>query len=964
VSFELAILDELSAGGYRGSVISTFNVYFPFYEEIVLRKLVAAGCRTNVLMVDRSQFAECMSNEWSSPKRAGQEYVLIPLKAPQTFHPKVALLGGPRKGCLLVGSHNMTIAGFGKNRELTNRIRVSDDKDEEGIYLARTAWDFFRKWVNAVPLPVEYSNSVLNLNNQIPWLNSVGAANDTVSFYGSTPTGPTLLDQIVERLPNSCTQICGVAPFLDQRFKFLATLHKRFPEAKLTIGVDPKTVQIGRGPWPDYCDFVDATELGAGKGYLHAKALFFRGAGADDVLVSGSANLTCAAWDAPPNSRNVEAVIVRTGPQARENADALGLINLADLPELDKHAREIIEGNRKESFNSDHASTNFALAVTTGSGIRLELAGLEIMAGDQIQLFTGKWRPVQHEPILIKQATETFLEIPLDSDSIRSSVFLKVIRGEDKQVVLRAIVLNTNAIRRRSSTGNVGRFLDAIASLTGDAPNLDEVVRLVQEIALSEEGHESVSASPRGHRSNRAQTGRPQKRRLYVTGGLSEVIDVLIYQLGTESEYRDEGGRDEEEQLDVDHESPDKDSAESGIDASFSRQFQELVLYRESHGNCLVPPYGYRGLGAWVTNLRARRRKRELTKDQIRRLDEIEFDWDPVNTKFDRRFQELVAYKKEHGDCVIPKEWPDNQELARWANEVQQGRRELTEDQARRLDEIEFNWDPVANTTKRIEIFHLKVKRMISRLLLHLRSAKHRELSVNQTLLKVLAVLATLHSLRSGEREVFKALGHETEEQQLLLKNLTLVPKSGRYEMFEGVVKWLHGTVEELEEAGIDQFERLLGLLTWLAYDSGVKLTKENPFNESPGEVTERIFQKALLLCVLSRACHEAVALDEAHKRIQGLAEQDDRRKAFAWLERQKEWIKKLEAVAKRKAKDTKYEDLEPGDVVCLLADPAKLRVVKSAQREKLKLIAPEKEQGTVTYLSNRLGIVETGTVL
>ena len=54
---KISLFDELRKGGYEASLITTFNAYLPFYEEVVLRRLVSCGIRHNVLMMDAKQYA-------------------------------------------------------------------------------------------------------------------------------------------------------------------------------------------------------------------------------------------------------------------------------------------------------------------------------------------------------------------------------------------------------------------------------------------------------------------------------------------------------------------------------------------------------------------------------------------------------------------------------------------------------------------------------------------------------------------------------------------------------------------------------------------------------------------------------------------------------------------------------------------------------------------------------------------
>jgi hypothetical protein len=74
--------------------------YFPFYEEVVLRRLVAAGCTHNILMVDAARGAEAFASEDMRPSRAGRDYTLIPVAVGGAFHLKILLRLGKSKGAL------------------------------------------------------------------------------------------------------------------------------------------------------------------------------------------------------------------------------------------------------------------------------------------------------------------------------------------------------------------------------------------------------------------------------------------------------------------------------------------------------------------------------------------------------------------------------------------------------------------------------------------------------------------------------------------------------------------------------------------------------------------------------------------------------------------------------------------------------------------------------------------------
>ena len=120
MSEAVSLLEVIKRGGYEASLITTFNATLPFYEEVLLRKLVGAGCRHNVVLMDRQQCAVAWGSQATRPRLAGHAYTLLPIGVNGAFHPKIYLLLGPKKASILIGSHNLTLSGLGFNRENPN----------------------------------------------------------------------------------------------------------------------------------------------------------------------------------------------------------------------------------------------------------------------------------------------------------------------------------------------------------------------------------------------------------------------------------------------------------------------------------------------------------------------------------------------------------------------------------------------------------------------------------------------------------------------------------------------------------------------------------------------------------------------------------------------------------------------------------------------------------------------------
>ncbi|MDC3259133.1 Helicase associated domain protein [Porticoccaceae bacterium] len=91
------------------------------------------------------------------------------------------------------------------------------------------------------------------------------------------------------------------------------------------------------------------------------------------------------------------------------------------------------------------------------------------------------------------------------------------------------------------------------------------------------------------------------------------------------------------------------------LDQNWEEGLMELTLYKNEYGNCLVPhdfvaTSGYE-LGIWVSNQRYREGK---FPDQDKRLDELGFVWNTKDYAWEANYQELIKYKDEQGDCLVP----------------------------------------------------------------------------------------------------------------------------------------------------------------------------------------------------------------------------------------------------------------------------------------------------------------------
>jgi hypothetical protein len=132
--------------------------------------------------------------------------------------------------------------------------------------------------------------------------------------------------------------------------------------------------------------------------------------------------------------------------------------------------------------------------------------------------------------------------------------------------------------------------------------------------------------------------------------------------------------------------------------AKWESAFKELMIYREKYGDCWVK-HDYissNGLNllSWIS--KQRQLKQKLSDDQISRLDEIDFIWEPHNQKWERGFKHLLKYKSIEGDCLVPQDFitPTGFHLGHWVTAKRKSKDTLSSERIDDLNKIGFIWKP------------------------------------------------------------------------------------------------------------------------------------------------------------------------------------------------------------------------------------------------------------------------------
>ena len=128
---------------------------------------------------------------------------------------------------------------------------------------------------------------------------------------------------------------------------------------------------------------------------------------------------------------------------------------------------------------------------------------------------------------------------------------------------------------------------------------------------------------------------------------------------------------------------------------SWDRWFGLLQEFYRQEGHCRVP-IGHVAdgakIGQWVSN--QRRKKSQLTQEQISRLSSLEFSWDVNSDRWEEGFSALTQFIKREGHCkVVVTDEVNGFKIGKWASSQRRKKNKLTPDQVNRLNSMGFSWD-------------------------------------------------------------------------------------------------------------------------------------------------------------------------------------------------------------------------------------------------------------------------------
>lgn len=162
-------------------------------------------------------------------------------------------------------------------------------------------------------------------------------------------------------------------------------------------------------------------------------------------------------------------------------------------------------------------------------------------------------------------------------------------------------------------------------------------------------------------------------------------------------------------------------------ETTFEIHFKELKDYLEQHHRFPQSNKSHSGLYGWMLGLRQIRRGCAygfLSSEQIERLNQIRFPWNPKQSSWEKGLEHAALYYKTYGNLNVPEKYKDpydSYRLGSWLVHQRQrgpygtsyGGTPLTSDQIKQLTELGMVWECKSTMTDKEKVFVVEIKNTI-----------------------------------------------------------------------------------------------------------------------------------------------------------------------------------------------------------------------------------------------------------
>ena len=130
----ISLLEDLQAGEYETAVFLTYTINLRFFELMILPRLRRMGVSRIGVLVDQRGYQESLADPLAQ-EFCGQGYILAPIHLPHggIQHAKLLWLQKHETITAYGGSHNLTMAGYNDQVEITARLTSRDQGHTQAL---------------------------------------------------------------------------------------------------------------------------------------------------------------------------------------------------------------------------------------------------------------------------------------------------------------------------------------------------------------------------------------------------------------------------------------------------------------------------------------------------------------------------------------------------------------------------------------------------------------------------------------------------------------------------------------------------------------------------------------------------------------------------------------------------------------------------------------------------------------
>ncbi len=319
----LNMRDFFLSGHWQHIIFLTYSFDLPFFESYLLPPLVQNGCKLITVVADAEWLAMRLPRwqEREQIRDAGKRYMLWSTRVPGTFHPKVVLAVNKTGGAVLVGSGNISSYSMASGGEL---FTVIEWQDQQIPHFAQEAWELCMAIAQDLPIDQRYADCVREMANVARGLDTVP---DQRSLLHNLKEA--LLPQLLREVgTQQVSEILLWSPFVDRNLKALRALvnhlqpqHVTFALQEGITNIDGERLEalsneLSSLEW----SFVELEHISSAKRrMIHAKGILITLSTGEEILLSGSPNISAPALLENAEHGNMEVALLFRGQSIREH---------------------------------------------------------------------------------------------------------------------------------------------------------------------------------------------------------------------------------------------------------------------------------------------------------------------------------------------------------------------------------------------------------------------------------------------------------------------------------------------------------------------------------------------------------------------------------------------------------------------------------------------------------------------